>query len=132
MPITYTNKQFAPARQVAQFARAGANMEPMTMTISKMHLLPIIAMALCAAGSAEAYTGEKLAKTAKVSMERAIAIAHKARPGIITDRELERENGGSGLRYSFDIKASGRTYEVGVDAMTGVVLENGAEGKNPD
>ena len=94
--------------------------------------LPILAVAICAGGAASAYTGEKFAKNAKVSMEQAIAIAQKARPGTITDRELERESGGSGLRYSFDIKASGHTYEVGVDAMTSKVLENGAEGKNPD
>jgi uncharacterized membrane protein YkoI len=37
-----------------------------------------------------------------------------------------------GLRYSFDIKAGSHTYEVGVDAVTGKVLENGSEGKNPD
>jgi uncharacterized membrane protein YkoI len=30
------------------------------------------------------------------------------------------------------VKADGRTYEIGVDAMTGKVLENDAEGKNPD
>jgi uncharacterized membrane protein YkoI len=100
------------------------------MTKSKICFLPLLALALCA--NANAYTGEKLAKTAKVSMEQAVTIAQKARPGTITDRELEREKGGSGLRYSFDIKASGHTYEVGVDAMTGIVLENGMEGKNPD
>jgi uncharacterized membrane protein YkoI len=84
------------------------------------------------AGSAVAYTGENLAKEAKVSMDQAIAIATKAHPGTVTDKELERESGGSGLRYSFDIKGSGRTYEVGVDAKTGKVLENDPEGANPD
>ncbi len=96
------------------------------------YILPVIAMAGFSAGSAVAYSGEKLAKNAKVTMEQAIEIAQKARPGIITDKELEREKGGSGLRFSFDAKASGHTYEVGVDAMTGQVLENGPEGKNPD
>ena len=43
-----------------------------------------------------AYTGEKLAKGAKVSIEQARAIAQQARPGAITDEELEREKGGSG------------------------------------
>ena len=65
-------------------------------------------------------------------MDRAIQIALKARPGAITAKELEREKGGSGLRFSFDIKSGGRTYEVGVDAAGGKVLENGPEGKNPD
>jgi len=79
-----------------------------------------------------AYTGEELAKDAKISMDQASAIALKARPGKITDKELEREPGGSGLRYSFDIKSGGFTYEVGVDAKTGKVLENKKEGTNPD
>ena len=78
------------------------------------------------------YDGEKLAKTARITINDAQAIAIKARSGEVTDRELEKEMGGSGLRYSFDIKANGVTYEVGVDANTGAVLENSAEGKNPD
>jgi uncharacterized membrane protein YkoI len=73
-----------------------------------------------------AYTGEKLAKVAKVSIAEARAIALKAHPGKITDEELERETGGSGLRYSFDIKSE-TTQEVGVDAKTGRVLENAQE-----
>lgn len=104
----------------------------MTKSRSVNYLFPIVAMAVCAAGTAFAYSGENLAKDAKISMQQAIVIAQKARPGTITDKELEREGGGSGLRYSFDVKANGRTYEVGVDAVTGKVLENGAEGKNPD
>ena len=79
-----------------------------------------------------AYTGEKLAKEAKISIDEARAIALKARPGTITDEELEREKGGSGLRYSFDIKSGGVVHEVGVDAQTGKVLENAKEGPNPD
>ena len=81
---------------------------------------------------AVAYTGEKLAQTAKVSMPQATEIALKARPGKITDKELEREAGGSGLRYSFDVKSKGVTFEVGVDAQTGAVLENAKEGAHPD
>ena len=76
------------------------------------------------------YDGEKLAKKAKVTIEDAEAIALKARPGEVVARELEKEKGG--LRYSFDIKADGVTYEVGIDANTGAVLENSPEGKNPD
>lgn len=84
------------------------------------------------AESALAWPGRELAGQAKLSMAEAIAIAQKARPGIVTDKELERESGGSGLRYSFDINSGTRTYEVGVDAKTGKVLENGPEGRNPD
>lgn len=79
-----------------------------------------------------AYTGEKLARHAKVSIAEARIIALKAHPGTIVDEELERENGGTGLRYSFDVKRGGGTQEVGVDARTGRVLENKKEGKTPD
>ena len=78
------------------------------------------------------YTGEKLAANAKVTIVEARVLALKAHPGTITDEELEKEKGGSGLRYSFDIKSGGRTYEVGVDAQTGKVLENAKEGRHPD
>ena len=56
----------------------------------------------------------------------------EAFPGKITDEELEKEKGGSGLRYSFDIKNGGVTHEVGVDAKTGKLLENSAEGPQAD
>lgn len=78
------------------------------------------------------YVGAKLASNAKITIGQAMAIALKARPGQVTDKELEREAGGSGLRFSFDIKSGGKTYEVGIDARTGRVLENNAEGPNPD
>jgi uncharacterized membrane protein YkoI len=81
---------------------------------------------------AMAYTGQELAKQAKVSITDARAIALKAYPGKITDEELEKEKGGTGLRYSFDIKRGTITQEVGVDAQTGKVLENKKEGPHPD
>ena len=92
----------------------------------------VILLAALSPIAASAYTGQRLEKNAKVKMDQAVAIATGARPGKITDRELERERGGSGLRYSFDINANGVTYEIGVDAMTGKVLQNGPEGPNPD
>ena len=78
------------------------------------------------------YVGAKLASRANITIAQARVIALKAHPGQITDQELENEGGGSGLRYSFDIKSGGKTHEVGVDAKTGRVLENKAEGPNPD
>ncbi len=81
--------------------------------------------------SAFAYTGQELAGKAKIAIEQRL-IALKAHPGTITDEELEKEKGGSGLRYSFDIKSGKVTYEVGVDAQTGKVLENSKEGPHPD
>lgn len=96
-------------------------------------------MALVCAGSlvagslpALAYSGEAMAKDAKINLPEATAIALKAQPGTIADMELEKEPGGSGLRYSFDVKSGTTTYEVGVDAETGKLLENAAEGANPD
>jgi len=82
--------------------------------------------------AAQAYTGQELANQAKIGIAGARAIALKAHPGKITDEELERERGGSGLRYSFDIKRGSITQEVGVDAQTGRVLENKEEGPHPD
>lgn len=82
---------------------------------------------LALAAPALAYTGEKLAGQAKVTITQARETALKAHPGKITDEELERESGGSGLRYSFDIKNGSRTQEVGVDAASGKVLENKTE-----
>ncbi|MGF6937261.1 putative membrane protein YkoI [Paraburkholderia sp. UCT70] len=81
---------------------------------------------------AYAFTGQEYAKDANISIEQARATALKAQPGKITDEELEKEAGGSGLRYSFDIASKRGTQEVGVDAHTGAVLENKAEGPNPD
>ena len=82
--------------------------------------------------AAYAFTGQEYAKEAKVSLAQARASALKAHPGKISDEELEKEAGGSGLRYSFDIASKLGTQEVGVDAQTGAVLENKAEGSNPD
>ena len=73
------------------------------------------------------YAGHELARGAKITLAKARAAAVKARPGRIVDQELEKERGGSGLRYSFDIMCHGKTIEVGIDAMTGAVLENSAE-----
>ena len=103
----------------------------------RVYGLGLAAIVLALAAPAFAYTGQKLAGKArqgkaKITIERVRAIALKAHPGRITDEELEREGGGSGLRYSFDIKNGAVTQEVGVDAVTGRVLENKTEGPNPD
>jgi uncharacterized membrane protein YkoI len=90
------------------------------------------AVLVVVAGIVSAYTGEELAKNAKVTLAEARAIALKAFPGKITDEELEKEKGGSGLRYSFDIKNGGLTHEVGVDAKTGKLLENSVESPHAD
>ncbi len=100
--------------------------------------LSLTAVAILAAAGASASTaghglkGANLAPMAKVTLSSARATALAARPGVITDQELEKEAGGTGLRYSFDVRSNGRTFEVGVDAKTGKLLENGAEGAHPD
>ena len=103
------------------------------MTASKKHVMVLLGLFLMAsAANAFAYTGQKFAGEAKISLEQARVIALKSHPGKITDEELEQEKGGSGLRYSFDIRHGKVTQEVGVDARTGNVLENAPEGPNAD
>ena len=95
--------------------------------ISVIACAGLVAVAASAASLPKSFKGRELAGGAKVTLVQATAIALKARPGRIADQELEKEKGGSGLRYSFDIVSRGKTIEVGVDAATGRVLENGAE-----
>ena len=93
--------------------------------------LGIAATFALAISTAAAYPGQQLAKQAKITLAQAQTIAMRAVPnGKITASELEKEKGGSGLRYSFDIKAGGKIREVGVDASTGKILENAVEGNN--
>lgn len=100
-----------------------------TLAVTMTFLFAGIVLAYGPVAAAE----QKLAPSdARITMPEARATALKAHPGQITDAELERESGGSGLRYSFDIKSGGKTFEVGVDAKSGAVLENKAEGRNPD
>jgi uncharacterized membrane protein YkoI len=101
-------------------------------TMAIIALATGIAGTALAAPAAQSLKGAELAGQARVKLAPARAAALRVRPGVITDQELEKEAGGSGLRYSFDIKSHGKVYEVGVDARTGAVLENAAEGPNPD
>ncbi|HXQ14939.1 MAG TPA: PepSY domain-containing protein [Caulobacteraceae bacterium] len=76
---------------------------------------------------AATFRGHQLAGHARLSLGQARAAALKVRPGALVDQELEKETGGSGLRYSFDILSGGKIFEVGVDAKTGKILENDIE-----
>lgn len=103
------------------------------LTQVKKFLVSTLSLAILGIGySAYAFTGSEYMKNAKIGLEQARAIALKAHHGKIVDQELEKEKGGSGLRYSFDIRHGKITQEVGVDAQTGKVLENKPEGSNPD
>ena len=92
----------------------------------------LVATTCLPATAAVGIKGQQYASQAKITLAQARAIALKAVPGKVTDVELEKERGGSGLRYSFDIRAGSKTYEVGVDAKTGAVLEKAIEGKDSD
>ncbi len=83
-------------------------------------------------GTAFALNGEKYLPDASVTLAQARETALKTYPGKIISEELEKESGGSGLRYSFVIRHHTAKHEVGIDAKTGAVLENSVEGKNPD
>ena len=74
-----------------------------------------------------AYPGDKYAAKAHVPITAARTIALKTVHGTIVSQELEYEAGGSGLRYTFDIKTPAGVREVGVDARDGAMLENIAE-----
>ena len=104
----------------------------MRKVMGSIVMVALAATGVSAASAKHAFKGAALARMAKVSLATARQTALKARAGTITDQELEKEGGGSGLRYSFDIKSRGKTFEVGIDAKTGAVLENKAEGPNPD
>ena len=103
----------------------------MTKTLTRLPLTA--ALAALAIGSVPALAAHHgVVQRAKISMQHARQIALGAYPGAkIAKEELEREGGGSGLRYSFDMKKGSHWREVGVDAMTGKVLENSREGANP-
>ena len=84
------------------------------------------------ASAATTHGDPALRAQARFTADQAQAAALAVRPGSIVEWELERESGGSGLRYSYVIRQSGHDYEVGVDARDGRILENGTESANPD
>lgn len=53
---------------------------------------------------APAFAGQQMEKDAVMGIAQARAAALRAHPGKLMDEELEKEPGGSGLRYSFDIR----------------------------
>ncbi|OIQ97859.1 peptidase propeptide and YPEB domain protein [mine drainage metagenome] len=104
-----------------------------------MKFKPVISFAVASAAvlgattAAQAFDGQQYSRDAKISLEQARQTALKELPGAtIIDQELEHEKGGSGLRYSFDLKVGQGKREIGVDAVTGKLLENSVEGPNAD
>lgn len=85
-----------------------------------------------AGGGAGTYSGYEMSKDAQITMDEASAIALKQHPlGVITQRQLERITGGTGLRYSFNVKAEATNFQVAVDANTGDVIEDRLDVPNP-
>ncbi|HET9028656.1 MAG TPA: PepSY domain-containing protein [Candidatus Aquilonibacter sp.] len=91
-------------------------------------------VALCAALSAAAVAsplqlkGSQFLPQAKVTLAQARRTALAKEHGSIVDQELEKENGG--LRYSFDVKVGKTMHEVGVDAVTGKIVEDSIDNGN--
>ena len=80
-----------------------------TMRASVTRLLFWFGVALLVgplSGRSLAFDGEKYLPEAKVSLAQARQIALKIYPGKIVSEELEKESGGSGLRYSLVIIGS--------------------------
>lgn len=101
----------------------------------RLKVVALLATVVTVSGSATtvfAFKGQEYGRQAKLTLLQARVVALKAVPGTVTDEELEKERGGSGLRYSFDIKMDELTHEVGVDAKTGKILEDSIEGPHSD
>jgi uncharacterized membrane protein YkoI len=90
-------------------------------------VLTVIGLAVLGYGVVAYASDAQVQKQPVVTMEQARAAATKAFPGTIDEVDLEREHGGSGLRYSFDMHRDGHYREVGIDARSGKVLENRAQ-----
>lgn|SRR5487761_1980877 len=99
-------------------------MEIEKMNIKKIVMTCIFATAAMMSLNALAYSGSEYEKEAKLTIAQAREIALKTYPGTVVDEELEHKLGGSGLRFTFDIRANHITHEVAVDAKTGTVLAN--------
>lgn len=95
-------------------------------------LLKSCVLGILMTGTALAFPGAEYLPQAKVTPAQARQIALKEYPGKVISEELEKESGGSGLRYSFVISNQKAKREVGVDAKAGAILENSVEGKTSD
>lgn len=103
-------------------------MKYLDSSCTRLHAaLATVLLAAATPALAHKLDGAQYMKQARVSLAQARSTALHAVPGTIVAQELEKEAGGSGLRYSFDIRAGGQTHEVGVDASDGKVLENHVE-----
>lgn len=88
---------------------------------------PIAGHAATAADhAAHARLAAEKAPAPKVTKAEAEKIAlDAARGGTIISSEYEKENGT--WRWSFDIRQNGKVHEIGVDGMTGKIVEDSWE-----
>lgn len=91
-----------------------------------MHKLPTSLAALAAITMFACPAAAATKPAPKIAMSAARAQALKLAPGKVISAEYEREGGV--WRYSFDIQQHGHVQEIGIDAMTGKVVENKSEG----
>ncbi|MBI1182015.1 MAG: peptidase M4 [Alphaproteobacteria bacterium] len=99
------------------------------MTVKDIsRLLTIAAIALAIPLSAQATPDSAPPAAKRIGEANARAIALQVAPGTVVESDFEKEDGG--WRYSFDIRQGDRIHEVGVDALTGKVVENSDEGTN--
>ena len=87
-------------------------------------------LAACAGSKHESKAEEQAemahAPKPRITKAQAERIALNAAPsGTIADSEYEKEGGG--WRWSFDIRQNGKIHEIGVDGMTGKIVENSWE-----
>lgn len=99
----------------------------MTLSKSNLTIAAAIGAVVATTALASAFPGQQYASQASVTITQARTMAHHVVPGKILSEELEKEAGGTGLRYTFDIRGASGVHEVGIDAKSGRVLENSAD-----
>jgi hypothetical protein len=82
-------------------------------------------------GAAFAFDGEKYLPEAKVTLAQARETALKTYPGKIVSEELEKESGGSGLRYSFVVRHHTDKHEVGIDGRPAQCWKTRSKARTP-
>lgn len=84
-------------------------------------------LAASAASALEAEHGQ----AAQISMGQERKTALNVFQGKIVHEGLEKERGDSGLCYPFDMRRGKHRRQVGVDVLTGRILENSWDGAGP-
>ncbi len=91
-------------------------------------LFPVVVPALCCfvpPASADPRGG---GQDRPITLAEARVLALDVVPGQIVDGRLENAIGGTGQRYEFKIRFDDKDRLVGIDAITGFVLENSIAG----